>query len=523
MTDHQLVTVPGGRITGAAIWAAAKMRVMRWNQLSTSPEKLQKVQEETLLSHVRFAQNTEFGRAHGFSSIRSHSDFAEKVPLQSYGDFEPYLERMRKGATDVLWPGLIPYYGQSSGSSNTAALHKYLPISMEQVRWQQRAGFDIVARYLDLTGDKTLTGGFFLGLLPPGRVKREGPVGVASNPGIMQLHVPLPAQILQLPKPPLRDVEDYDQKLNMMADAYLDYDVRAITGTSCWFSIMFDKVLEAAHKRGRKVETVSEIWPNLRVLFGGGVPAAPYRQIINERFGRPLILMDNYNATEGGLFSCTDRLGDPATLMIPDRGVFFEFVPRAEHGKPNPTRLPLWKVEPHVDYSIALTTSSGLFGYYIGDVIRFSSIFPHRMEFSGRTGGVLSLTQELTSYLELERAVAQASREQPCTLVDFTASSEAGVDGTAKGRYLFFMEFEKKPFDISAFTTALDQELCAQNRVYREHRNKDVAILPPVVVPLPKGATRKFMQQLGLNSLQNKFPRIIDDNRRELLRSFAQS
>jgi hypothetical protein len=233
--------------------------------------------------------------------------------------------------------------------------------------------------------------------------------------------------------------------------------------------------------------------------------------------------MDNYNATEGGLFSCTDRLGDPATLMIPDRGVFFEFVPRAEHGKPNPTRLPLWKVEPHVDYSVALSTSSGLFGYYIGDVIRFSSIFPHRMEFSGRTGGVLSLTQELTSYLELERAVAQASRAQPCTLVDFTASSEAGVDGTAKGRYLFFMEFEKKPFDISAFTNALDAELCAQNRVYREHRNKDVAILPPVVVPLPKGATRKFMQQLGLNSLQNKFPRIIDDNRRELLRSFAQA
>ncbi len=445
------------------------------------------------------------------------------MPLRAYGDFEPYLERMRKGATDVLWPGLIPYYGQSSGSSNTQAMHKFLPISAEQIRWQQRAGFDLVARYLDLTGDRTLTGGFFLGLLPPGKVRQEGPVGVASNPGIMQLHIPMPARMLQLPKPPLRDIEDYDQKLTAMAEAYLDHDVRAITGTSCWFSIMFDRVLDAAKRRGDKVESVSQIWPNLRVLFGGGVPAGPYRQIINERYGRPLVLMDNYNATEGGLFSATDVLGDPATLMIPDRGVFFEFVPKEEHGKPNPTRLPLWKVEPHVDYSVALTTSSGLFGYYIGDVIRFNSIFPHRMEFSGRTGGVLSVTQELTSYLELERAVAKASKDQPCTLVDFTASSEVGVEGTAKGRYLFFMEFERSPKDMPAFTLALDQELCAQNRVYREHRNKDVAILAPVVVALPKGATRRFMQQLGLNSFQNKFPRIIDDSRREILRSFAQS
>jgi hypothetical protein len=430
---------------------------------------------------------------------------------------------MRNGEEDVLYPGLIPYYGQSSGTSNTAAMHKFLPISMAQIRWQQRAGFDVVARYLDLWDDRELPGGYFLALFPPSNIKQMGPVGVASNPGIMQLHVPLPARLLQLPKLPIRDIPDYDLKLKAMAEAYLDYDVHTLSGTSCWFSIFFDQLLAAANRRGMNVKTVKEIWPNLRVLFGGGVHAEPYRQIIDERMGRPLALVDNYNATEGGLFAATDSRSDSSMLMLPDRGVFFEFVPRAEHGKPDAKRVPLWAVEPGVDYSVALTTSSGLYGYSIGDYIRFESIFPHRMQFAGRTGGVLSVTQELTTSLEIERAVTQATRTAQCTPVDFTASSEVGVNGTAKGRYLLFVEFEKSPADLQAFGEAFDRELCAQNRVYREHRAKDVAILPPVVMPLTQGATRRFMQELGLNSFQNKFPRIIGRERRELLRSYVQS
>jgi hypothetical protein len=489
--------------TGSALWAAAKMRVLQWNRRAASPARLQKVQEETLLTHVRAAAQTEFGRAHKFDSIRSYADYAERVPLRIYADYEPYLERMRKGERNILYPGFIEYYGHSSGSSNTTAAHKYLPISPEQIRWQQKAGFDI------------------LGLLPPALIRKDGPVGISSNPGLMQLHMPSAAKLIQLPQPPVRDIEIYDQKLNAMAEAYLDYDVRGITGTTCWFSIFFDRLIATAKARGRNVSTVAEIWPNLSALFGGGVHAGPYRQIINERMGRPITLIDNYNATEGGLFAATDRADDHGMLMIPDRGVFFEFVLRADHGKADAKRVPLWKVEPGVDYSIAVSTSSGLFSYFMGDVIRFNSVFPHRMEFAGRTGGVLSVTQELTSFIELERAVSEATRVNPCSLVDFTASSEVGIDGTAKGRYLFFVEFDRAPADLASFTTSVDKELCLQNRVYREHRAKDVAILSPVVIALPKGSTGRFMQEMGMNSVQSKFPRIIDQSRRELLQAMV--
>jgi hypothetical protein len=278
-----------------------------------------------------------------------------------------------------------------------------------------------------------------------------------------------------------------------------------------------------ARQHGRTARTVSDVWPRLSVLFGGGINAEPYRRIIDDRVGRPTMLVDNYNATEGGIFAATDIPGDDSMLMIPDRGVFFEFVPREEHGKPNPTRVPLWRVERGVDYSVTLTTCSGLFAYAIGDYVRFTSVTPYRMQFAGRASGVLSLTQELTSSIELERAVAAAGAAHPSTIVDFAAGSEVGFGDSAKGRYLFFVEFDRDPEDLAAFTRAVDAELCNQNRVYREHRSKDAAILPPRMVALGRGATRKFMEALGQNSVQHKFPRIVDERRRDLLLQLART
>ncbi len=499
--------------------AAARFRVAQWNARLRNCEM---IQSAILLKHCNTAAETEFGRTHSLKRVRSYEDFKAQVPLRKYGDFESDLIRMRQGARDVLWPGLIPFYGQSSGSSSTALQHKFLPISWEQIGWQKKAGFDLVARYLNLTGDRGFTGGFSLGLFPPSVLKTESPgVQVGSNPGIMLRHVPQLAKMITLPRQPIRDILDYDEKLTAIAETYFDYDVRSISGTTCWFSVLFDRMLEVAKARDLNFTKISEIWPNLRVLFGGGVHAEPYRKIIDERVGRAVTLIDNYNATEGGIFSATDCLEDDSMVMIPDRGVFFEFIPRAEHGKPNAKRIPLWKVEPDVDYSVAVTTSSGLWAYCIGDFVRFSSVSPHRMVFAGRASGVLSLTQELTSFIELEKSFGVATRQHSCTIVDFTGSTEVGVDATGKGRYVFFVEFEQPPQDLAGFTASVEAELCRQNRVYREHRTNNVAILPPKLVPLAAGSAKKFMEMLGYGSVQNKFPRVIDERQRDLIGTLA--
>jgi hypothetical protein len=504
------------------MWAVAKLRVARWDARMSSPHELRQAQEKTLLAHVRAAARTEFGRQHGFDRIARHDDFARRVPVRTYADFEPLLERMRNGERDVLHPGFVYHWGQSSGTSHTAAKNKFLPISREQIRWQQLAGFDVLARYLVAWSDREFPGGYHLGLFPPSTIRKVGPIGLTSNPGIMQLHMPYLARLLQLPKAPVRDIPNYEDKLAAMAEAYLDHDVWMLSGTVCWFSVFFDHLFAAARRRRMNVEHVKDLWPNLRVLLGGGVPAEPYRKLIEGRMGRPMALIETYSATEGGFFATTDSKVDPSMRMIPDRGVFFEFVPRSELGDPSARRVPLWEVETGVDYSVLLTTSSGLFAYAIGDFIRFDRIFPHHMQFVGRPAGVLSLTQELTTTLEIERAVAHAARVADCTIVDFAASSEVGVDGTAKGRYLLFVELATETLDVDVFTKAFDEELCAQNRVYREHRANEVAILPPRVLLLSPGATKRFMQDLGQHSFQQKFPHILDREKTERLRSYVR-
>jgi GH3 auxin-responsive promoter len=514
-------TLPGAGVMGPLAWTAATARVLQWNRLAADRARVEEVQQSTLKANCRMAAGTEFGREHRLGDVTKLEEFRKHVPLRAYAEFEPYLERMRQGERDVLWPGLIQYFAQSSGSSNTLAQHKFLPISQEQIRWQQKAGFDVVARYVTQVGSGAFLGGFSLGLFPPSTLKTQGEVHGTNNPGLMQRHVPWPIRRAVLPKSDLRDIPNYDEKLQRMAVAYLDYDVRALSGTTCWFSVFFDKLLEAAHARGRRVSTVAELWPNLAVLFGGGINAEPYRRVIAKRVGRPLVLMDNYNATEGGIFAVTDRLGREGMLMLPDRGVFFEFVAASEHAKPNAQRRALWEVEAGVDYSIAVNTSSGLFGYYIGDVVRFQSVFPHRMEFVGRTAGVLSLTQELTSFVEIERALDAAVRACSCSVVEFSAGAEVGVGGTAKGRYQLFVEFEQVPLDPSLFTSAFDESLCAQNRVYREHRSQNVAILPPALFSVSPGGSRRFMEEIGRNGAQQKFPRVVDDLKRDVLAKYA--
>ncbi len=502
---------------------AATARVLAWNRLACDRQRLKDAQLLALRTNCETAQGTDFGRAHRLGEVRQHQEFRERVPLRTYAEFEPYLERMRRGERDVLWPGLVQYFAQSSGSSNTAAQHKFLPISEAQIRWQQKAGFDVVARYVTQVGNGRFLGGFCLGLFPPSTLKTEGEVHGTNNPGLMQRHVPWPIRNAVLPTSDLRDIPNYDEKLQKMAAAYLDYDVRAVSGTTCWFSVFFDKLLAAAEVRGHRASNVAELWPNLAVLFGGGINAEPYRRVIDKRVGRPVVLMDNYNATEGGIFAATDRIGREGMLMLPDRGVFFEFIPAAEHAQPNARRLALWEVEEGVDYSIAVTTSSGLFGYYIGDLVRFQSVLPHRMEFVGRTSGVLSLTQELTSFVEIERAMDAAVRACACSVVEFSAAAEVGVGGSAKGRYQLYVEFEQLPSDPRRFASAFDESLCAQNRVYREHRTKDVAILAPALFAVSPGGSKRFMEEIGRTSAQQKFPRVVDDAKRDVLAKYARS
>jgi hypothetical protein len=507
-------------VLGKGLLAVAGAQVARWE---LAVRRVEAEQMSALRSIVKHSAGTEYGRAHGFAGVKSHADFARTVPLADYDTFSPYIERMRRGEQNLLVPEFVRYFGNSSGSS-VQGRSKFLPVTERQVRHVRGAGADAMMRYLWWAKDDGFLEGFTLGLFPSTVMKEEGPVLITSNPALMVTKLPGFTKPVYLPHEDIKVMTDYEQKLVAIAQRYLDWDVRVVTGTTCWFTLLFEKVLEAAARRGRRAKTVSEIWPNLRVMVGGGVSAGPYLPILRKLLGRDdMVLVDTYNATEGGILAASDHSGDAGMLAIPHRGTFFEFVPVDERDRPSPTRVPLWGVERDRPYSVVLTTVSGLYAYEIGDIVRFPSVDPPRMEFMGRLSGCLSLTQELTTHVEIERAVAYAIERCPCRTLDFGAAADVGVGGSAKSRYALFVEFDEggAPASFADFALAFDEGLCQQNRVYREHRAGEVAILSPRVVPLVRGGARRFLDETTRGNVQGKFPRILDDARKGRLLSYA--
>jgi hypothetical protein len=517
---RELVHPPYPPIVGRAIQRVAGIQVALWDR---ALRNVRRAQESTLAALLLHARDTEFGRAHGFARIRGYDDYARRVPIGDYDSFSPYIDRMRKGERNLLVPEFVRYFGNSSGSSNHGR-PKFLPITDRQIRFQQRAGTDTVMRYLRWSGDEELFAGFTLGLFPPTTMRAEGPVLVTSNPALMMTKMPVITRPVYLPHDDVRTIANYDEKLGVIAERYLDYDVRALTGTTCWFTLLFEKVLAAARRRGRPARSVSDVWPNLRVLFGGGVSATPYLPIIRELVGAEVTLVDTYNATEGGVYGTSDFTGARGLLVVPHRGTFFEFVALDEREKSSPRRVPLWAVERDRPYSIVVTTASGLYAYELGDIVRFPSVSPPRIEFMGRLTGCLSVTQELTTHVEIERAVEHAVNSCPCRTVDFGAAADVGAAGSAKARYVLFVEFQQgaEPKDMIAFSAAFDEGMCKENRVYREHRSGEVALIPPRVVPLASGGARAFLEEVTRGNVQGKFPRIIDDTKKMLLWKHAK-
>ncbi len=515
---------PYPNLVGQSLYAAARVRVALWDR---SLRHVEEVQTKTLRGFLSHAKDTTFGRRYGFGDIRTFDAYAARVPVGDYDSFSTAFEAMRAGETGILVPEKVMYFGNSSGSS-TKGKPKFLPISERQIAYQRGSAADSLYRYLVAKNVRDMTDGFTLGLFPPTTMRREGPVYITTNPSLQSIRMPAFTRPVQLPAKDIREIADYDYKLERIVERYMDHDIRAVAGTTCWFSILFEKLLQAAERRGRKVDSVSALWPNLRVLLGGGVAADPYIPVIRERLGQDFTLVDTYNATEGGIFAASDHAGERGMLMIPDRGVFYEFVPVESASDLGgigswPARVPLWGVEKDKLYAIHVTTPSGLYSYRLGDLVRFPSVDPLRIEFAGRLSGCLSTTQELTTHVEIQRAVEHALSKLPSTTVDYGCGADVGVEGTAKSRYVLFAEFEGEAPDMRAFAAAFDEGLCRENRVYREHRENEVGILAPEAIALPRGSVKRFMKDIGNVSVQSKFPRILDDDRKTLLRSYVAS
>lgn len=466
------------------------------------------VQEELLKELVSKGRKTTFGREHGFAAINCVADYQERVPLREYLAFKPYWDRLLEGATDVTWPGRISRFALTSG---TTAGNKLIPVSREGIRSFLRAGRDVLNFYLQATEDTDLFKGKFLYLGGSTELKPAAHgIQMGDLSGIMAKAMPSFVERFRLPSAEANLIPDWEKKLEVVAKESVNADVRGISGTPSWVLCLFQRVFELKRAEGGRAETLADVWPNLSFMVHGGTSFEPYRKTFGDLFGKTVQTIEVYPASEG-FIGIQDQLGEPDLLLMADTGLFYEFVPVEEMDKPEPTRLTVANVEKDVQYAIVLTTNSGLWSYVIGDIVRFTSLRPHRLRVTGRIKQFLNAFGEHLIAEEVENALTRAAHETDAEVKEFHLAPVYPSDPRVRPAHQCIVEFTNPPGDTDRFAEIFDAQLCEQNDDYAAHRKDDAGLTAPEVIPVPEGTFYDTMKSLDKLGGQHKVPRLSNE------------
>lgn len=481
---------------------AAQDRLDELRHLASFPMH---AQDHVLRGLVRRARKTHFGTHHFLERVKTYEDFVKAVPLRDYRAYAPYFDAARAGEPDIFWPGTVKHWGLSSG---TTSGEKYLPISRDTIRSNRSGGCDSLVPFMAQTR-QNLFGGKLVFLGGSTTLRKEGGAWLGDCTGIMARYLPRLIRLWHTPGPDITALGNWEEKIQRAAEVTLHQDVRMLSGIPSWILLFCETVLAEARKQGRDADCLLDLWPNLGLYVHGGMTFAPYRRRFDELVGGPIWCTDTYSATEGGMLGVQDQRDDIAMLPLVDQGTFFEFVPRDELGSPRPTRLRLHEVETDVEYAVVLSTDSGIFGYLVGDLVRFTSTQPLRFVFAGRVAHMLNAFGEHVSGAELDRAVLSASEVTRSRVKEFAVATEYPDAEHTWGRHVYYIEFERAPKSLEDFATTLDNAISRGNEDYTAHRHGDYGIAMPVVRVVPRDGFYDWMRSRGRVGGQNKIPRVL--------------
>ena len=501
----------------------ARQRLRRLARMD--PEQAQR---RTLSSLIRRARGTQFGRDHGFSADWSLDDFRSRVPLRDYDAFwESYWRAPFPRLTDCTWPGPVPWFAVSSGTTTGAT--KYIPVSREMRRSNVRAGAELMVHHVANRPESRLLAGrvFMLGG-STGLVRQAPGVSSGDLSGIAAAEMPGWARLRYFPPRDLETIADWEEKIDRFAARSLDEEISAVAGTPSWLLIFFERLAGIA---GSGSGRIADIWPRLEMLSHGGVAWAPYR----DRFaalleGSGAETREVYPASEG-FFGIADRGDGEGLRLLLDTGIFYEFIPLDGLDSAEPDCRWIGDAEPGVNYALAVTTCAGLWRYLVGDTVMLVERDPPRVLVTGRTSYMLSAFGEHVIGAEVERAVAEAARAVGATVSDFAAGSLFPEAAGVRGGHLYIVEFGAESGGSgpdaarqARFAETLDAALCRLNDDYDAHRAGGYGLDAARVSLMPPGGFAAWMKSRGKLGGQNKVPRIVND--RDLfaaLRAFADA
>ena len=481
------------------------------------------IQQRTLQRLLRRAAATRFGRDHGLPRIADLAAFQSAVPLRRYEDFwSAYWQSAFPNLVDVTWPGLIPFFAESSGTSS--GVTKFIPVTSEMIRSNRQAGLDLLGYHLRqcpqshvFAGRNLLLGG------STDLVERAPGVKSGDLSGIAAATVPSWARGFAYPPPEIARLKDWTEKMARLADAAPQADIRSISGTPSWLLLFFD---ELARRHPERSARLVDFFPKLELLVHGGVNFAPYRARFAEWLaGSKAETREVYAASEGFIASADRAEGEGMRVNL-DHGIFYEFVPVNEIDTPQPTRHWIGNIETGIDYAPVLTTCAGLWAYVVGDVVRFVSRDPPRLLVTGRLSYTLSAFGEHLTGEEVEGAVTAAAEAIDAGLRDFSAGALYPEKPGEIGGHLFIVEFERPVAadELTRFAHLLDRDLMRRNLDYQAHRAGGYGLHQPKIAALRHGGFAEWMRRRGRLGSQNKVPRVIADPALfDDLRAFAEA
>ncbi|HNA00531.1 MAG TPA: GH3 auxin-responsive promoter family protein [Ferruginibacter sp.] len=448
---------------------------------------------------IKTALKTEFGKDHDFANIKSHEDFVKRVPLRDYEAFKPYIEKIKEGKHNILWKGQPIYFAKTSGTTSGV---KYIPITKESIPNHINTARNALLCYMAETGNTKFADGKLIFLSGSPELERVGGIPTGRLSGIVNHHVPKYLRSNQLPSFTTNCIEEWEEKLDKIVEETIRQDMTLISGIPPWMQMYFDRLIERSGKK------VGELFPHFSVMVQGGVNFEPYKAKLYESIGRPVDCIELFPASEG-FFAFQDSQKEPGLLLNSNSGIFFEFVPAAEIFNENPTRLTLRDVKVGENYALIISSNAGLWGYNIGDTVKFVSTNPYRLVVTGRTKHFISAFGEHVIGEEVEAALLQAANEEHIHITEFTVAPRISTDA-GKSFHEWFIEFENKPKDIAAFARKIDDNLRNRNVYY------DDLIAGNILQRLKISAIQKngfidYMKSIGKLGGQNKVPRLSND------------
>lgn len=472
----------------------AKYIVWKNKQWINNPHKSQQKVFDEL---IRQGRKTQFGKDHEFHKIKNPEDFKRQVPVRDYEGLKDYFETVKEGKEHVLWPGKPIYLSKTSGTTSGA---KYIPITKESIPYHIKAARDAILHYIARTSKTKFVNGKMIFLQGSPELDHSGAIPIGRLSGIVAHHVPAYLQRNRMPSFEVNCIDDWEEKVAAIVQETLKEPMSLISGIPPWVQMYFEQLIAKSNK-----EHIKDIFPEFELFIYGGVNYAPYKQSMEKLIGRKIDSIELYPASEG-FIAYQDQQEEEGMLLLLDGGMYYEFIPSEEYGEPNARRLGLHEVELDKNYALVINSNAGLWGYDIGDTIKFVSLDPFRIKVSGRIKHYTSAFGEHVIAEEVEQAIAYINAQFSSEIKEFHLAPRVNVENELPF-HEWLIEFNTIPGDLNGIEKALDAKMCSLNSYYKDLIEGKI-LQQLKITPVQKGAFAHYMKSQGKLGGQNKLPRL---------------